>query len=99
MTLPAMSTPFDYENEHGYGINTDEESPKKPEPMNIYPIWWMNDQRSRRINELLETDESIVCIYGQSDNVPARLKLEQAGAIEKHLRYIRALVSLSQGGS
>jgi len=56
--------------------------------------WNIDPGRSRAIDRILDNRQDAACVYATAENVPPVAGLSQPGAIEKHMQYVRAVVSI-----
>ncbi|WP_428940368.1 hypothetical protein [Fontivita pretiosa] len=57
-------------------------------------VWDIDPRRSRAIDRILDNRQDAACIYATADDVAPVARLSQTGAIEKHMQYVRAVVSI-----
>jgi hypothetical protein len=59
-------------------------------------VTWLAPQRSDRIEQALNDREDLVCLYGEFDAPPPRVKFNDDTAKREHLGFVRALVTMEK---
>jgi hypothetical protein len=57
-------------------------------------VWDIDPGRSHAVDRILDNHLDAACIYAIAEDVPPVARLSQPGAIERHMQYVRAVVSI-----